>query len=265
MTRNGWLARFTTMAAAWLLAAAPALSATPAARPRPAAPVTARIAVAANFADIARALASDYGRRSGHRITISSASTGKLYAQIHNGAPFDALLAADASTPRLLVDEGLADASTLQDYATGRLVLWSRDPNLARDGEALLRRGNITRLAIANPELAPYGAAARETLLYLRRWNELQPRLAIGENVGQAAQFVASGAAPLGLLPASLVQTARGRPAGSSWEVPTTWHKPIVQSAVLLRHGRNNAAARGFLRYLQTPAVRARIRTLGYD
>ncbi|WP_297829372.1 molybdate ABC transporter substrate-binding protein, partial [Thermomonas sp.] len=228
-------------------------------------PVTARIAVAANFADIARALASDYGRRSGHRITISSASTGKLYAQIHNGAPFDALLAADASTPRLLANEGLADASTLQDYATGRLVLWSRDPNLARDGEALLRRGNITRLAIANPELAPYGAAARETLLYLRRWNELQPRLAIGENVGQAAQFVASGAAPLGLLPASLVQTARGRPAGSSWEVPTTWHKPIVQSAVLLRHGRNNAAARGFLRYLQTPAVRARIRTLGYD
>ncbi len=265
MARNGWLARFTTMAATWLLAAAPALSATPPASPKPHAPVTARIAVASNFAEAARTLAAEYGRRSGHRITISSASTGKLYAQIHNGAPFDALLAADASTPRLLVNEGFADGSTLQDYAVGRLILWGRDPNLAKNGELLLRQAAIAKLAIANPELAPYGAAARETLEYLRRWNELQPRLVIGENVGQAAQFVASGAAPLGLLPASLVKQAQGRGTGSSWEVPAAWHKPIVQSAVLLRHGRNNAAARGFLRYLQTPAVRAKIRTLGYD
>jgi len=264
MTQGGWLAKLLTLAAALLLAATPALAATAPARPKTA-PVTARIAVAANFADVARQLASEYGRQSGHRITISSASTGKLYAQIHNGAPFDALLSADASTPRLLVNEGLADGSTVQDYATGRLVLWSRDPNLVRNGEALLRQGNIGKLAIANPELAPYGAAARETLQYLRRWTELQPRLVIGENVGQAAQFVASGAAPLGLLPASLVRPARGRPTGSAWEVPAAWHAPIVQSAVLLRHGRSNAAARGFLRYLQSPAVRARIRSLGYD
>lgn len=264
MTHNGWVSRLLVTATVLLLAAVPALSATPPATPRPP-PVTARIAVAANFADVARTLAAEYGRRSGHRITISSASTGKLYAQIHNGAPFDALLSADASTPRLLVNEGLADGSTLQDYALGRLVLWSRDPNLVRNGEALLRQGNITKLAIANPELAPYGAAARETLQYLRRWNELQPKLVIGENVGQAAQFVASGAAPLGLLPASLVLPARGRPTGSSWTVPAAWHTPIVQSAVLLRHGRGNVAARGFLHYLQSPSVRAKIRTLGYD
>lgn len=264
MMRKNWFSWLRAGALALLCAVLPALAATPPASPKPA-PVTARIAVAANFADVARQLASEYGRQSGHRITISSASTGKLYAQIHNGAPFDALLAADASTPRLLANEGLADGSTLQDYATGRLVLWSRDPDLARNGEALLRHGNISKLAIANPELAPYGAAARETLQYLRRWNELQPRLVIGENVGQAAQFVASGAAPLGLLPASLVQPARGRPSGSSWEIPAAWHAPIVQSAVLLRHGRGNAAARGFLAYLQSPAVRARIRTLGYD
>ena len=264
MTHKGWFSRLLAAATVLLLAAMPALSTTPPVTPRPP-PVTARIAVAANFADVVRTLAAEYGRRSGHRITISSASTGKLYAQIHNGAPFDALLSADASTPRLLVNEGLAEGNTLQDYATGRLVLWSRDPALVRDGEALLRQGSISKLAIANPELAPYGAAARETLQYLRRWNELQPRLVIGENVGQAAQFVASGAAPLGLLPASLVLPARGRPAGSSWTVPAAWHAPIVQSAVLLRHGRGNAAARGFLRYLQSPGVRAKIRTLGYD
>lgn len=264
MRRVGRLASWLA-AAVLVLATLPVLAASPTRRPSPRPPATARIAVAANFAELARTLAADYGRQSGHSITISSASTGKLYAQIHNGAPFDVLLAADASTPRLLVNEGYADGRTLQNYAIGRLVLWSRDPQRVVNGEALLRRGEIPKLAIANPELAPYGAAARETLEYVRRWSELRPRLVIGENVGQAAQFVASGAAPLGLLPASFVGQAGARQGGSYWEVPARWHKPIVQSAVLLRHGRNNPAATGFLRYLQTPAVRAKIRAHGYD
>lgn len=225
----------------------------------------ARVAVAANFADAARQLATDYGRQSGHRIDISAASTGKLYAQIRNGAPFDALLSADAATPRKLVAEGLADGATLDDYAVGRLVLWSRDPALVQDGEALLRRGRIDRLAIANPELAPYGAAAREVLRHVGRWDALQTRLVMGENIGQATQFVASGAAPLGLLPRSLVLEARKTMPGSRWEVPAAWHAPIVQSAVLLKRGRDNAAARGFLQYLRTAPARARIRALGYD
>ena len=243
-----------------LLAALPLLAA--AQTPKPA---TARIAVASNFADAARALAADYGRRSGHRIEISAASTGKLYAQIRNGAPFDALLSADAATPRKLVDEGQADGATLHDYAVGRLVLWSRDPAAVKDGEALLRRGRIERLAIANPELAPYGVAAREALQYLRRWDELQPRLVLGENVGQAAQFVTSGAAPLGLLPRSLVLEARKTRPGSGWEVPAGWHAPIVQSAVLLAHGKDNPAARGFLLYLRGAQARKAIRGFGYD
>jgi molybdate transport system substrate-binding protein len=229
-------------------------------------PPTARLAVAANFADVARQLGKAYAKQSGHRIDISSASTGKLYAQIHNGAPFDVLLSADATTPRRLAEEGLADAVTLQDYAVGRLVLWSRDPGLVTDGEALLRKGHIERLAIANPDLAPYGAAARETLNYLRRWSELQPKLVLGENVGQAAQFVTSGAAPLGLLPRSLVMAAgKHGKLGSGWEVPANWHSPIVQSAVLLQHGARNPAARGFLKYLQSPAAQKQIHALGYD
>ena len=225
----------------------------------------ARIAVAANFAEAARQLADDYGRKSGHRIEISSASTGKLYAQIVNGAPFDVLLSADDTTPRKLAEEGLADATTLHDYAIGRLVLWSRDPQRVKDGETLLRKGAIERLAIANPELAPYGAAARDALHYVRRWEELKPKLVMGENVGQAAQFVVSGAAPLGLLPRSLVLEARKTTPGSGWEVPASWHAPIVQSAVLLTRGERNPAARGFLKYLQSPAAKKKIHGFGYD
>lgn len=225
----------------------------------------ARVAVASNFADAARALADDYARQSGNRIRISTASTGKLYAQIRNGAPFDVLLSADTATPRALAAEGLADAGSLYGYATGRLVLWSHDPTRVTDGEALLRKGDIPRLAIANPALAPYGAAARETLRHVRRWEELQPKLVLGENVGQAAQFVTSGAAPLGLLPRSLVLVARKTTPGSGWEIPASWHTPIVQSAVLLRHGRDNAAARGFLHYLRSPAAQRKIRAFGYD
>jgi len=225
----------------------------------------ARIAVAANFAEAARQLADDYGRKSGHKIEISSASTGKLYAQIVNGAPFDVLLAADDTTPRKLVAEGLADGSTLHDYAIGRLVLWSRDPQRVKDGETLLRKGAIERLAIANPQLAPYGAAARDALHYVRRWEELKPKLVMGENVGQAAQFVVSGAAPLGLLPRSLVLEARKTTPGSGWDVPASWHAPIVQSAVLLTRGERNPAARGFLKYLQSPAAKKKIHGFGYD
>lgn len=225
----------------------------------------ARIAVASNFADAARQLAAEYGRQSRHRIEISTASTGKLYAQIHNGAPFDVLLAADAGTPRKLVAEGLADGATVHDYAIGRLVLWSRDPATVKDGEALLRRGRIDRLAIANPELAPYGAAARDVLQRVGRWDALKSSLVMGENVNQAAQFVVSGAAPMGLLPRSLVVEARKTAPGSGWEVPASWHAPIVQSAVLLKRGQGNAAARGFLQYLRSAPVRTRIRALGYD
>lgn len=120
-------------------------------------------------------------------------------------------------------------------------------------------------MAIANPALAPYGAAAREVLQKVGRWDALQPRLVIGENVGQTAQFVTSGAAPLGLLPRSLVLEARRTTPGSGWEIPAAWHSPIVQSAVLLNRGRDNAAARGFLQYLRTAGPRARIRAFGYD
>jgi molybdate transport system substrate-binding protein len=225
----------------------------------------ARAAVASNFGEVARLLAQQYHQQSGHTIQISAASTGTLYAQISHGAPFDVFLSADDATPRRLVKEGLAVPASRYDYATGRLVLWSRQPGLIGDGAALLRNGQFNKLSIANPELAPYGAAAREALHHLGRWDALQSRLVLGENVGQATQFVFTGNADVGLLPRSLVLEAQKQVKGSSWLVPQAWHQPIVQSAVLLVRARDNAAAKGFLQYLRGDEARRLIRGHGYD
>lgn len=224
-----------------------------------------RIAVAANFTGVAHLLANQYARQSGSRIEISAASTGKLYAQIRHGAPFDLLLAADSSTPQRLVEEGLAVRSSLYDYATGQLVLWSRDATLITDGERVLRQHDFHKFAIANPELAPYGAAARDVLQHVGRWDALRSRLVLGENVGQATQFVMSGNAEAGLLPRSLAMQAQQQAGGSSWPVPASWHRSIVQSAVLLNRARDNPVAIGFLKYLRSEAARRIMAAHGYD
>lgn len=242
---------------AWLATGGSAMAAAPASQ--------ARLAVAANFTAVAGLLAQQYEQQSGNHIEISAASTGKLYAQIRHGAPFDVLLAADRAMPQRLVDEGLALRAALYDYASGRLVLWSRDPTLVGDGGALLRGHDFRKFAIANPELAPYGAAAREVLQRLGRWQALKPHLVLGENVGQATQFVLSGNAEAGLLPRSLVLEAQRQVGGSAWLVPAAWHQPIVQTAVLLVRGRDNPAAQGFLAYLRSAAARRIIADHGYD
>ncbi len=175
------------------------------------------------------------------------------------------MLAADNTTPQRLVDEGLAVRSSLYEYATGRLVLWSRDSTLITDGENVLRQHDFHKFAIANPGLAPYGAAAREVLRRVGRWDALQPRLVLGENVGQATQFVLSGNAEAGLLPRSLVLEAQRQVGGSSWLVPASWHQPIIQSAVLLNRGRDNPTAIGFLKYLRSEPARRIIAAHGYD
>lgn len=265
-TRAAWMRHRGPACAVWLLAAigwAAIGTSTAAAVPAS----QARVAVAANFTAVAELLARQYAAQSGNHIALSAASTGKLYAQISHGAPFDVLLAADQATPRRLVDDGFAVRSSLYDYASGRLVLWSRDAKLIvdGDGEATLRRHDFHKLAIANPELAPYGAAARDVLRHVGRWQALQPRLVLGENVGQAAQFVLSGNADAGLLPCSLVLEVQRQVGGSAWPIPADWHRPIIQSAVLLTRGRNNPAARGFLAYLRSAAARRIIIAHGYD
>ena len=229
------------------------------------APVSARaesttLAVATNFAPLAEKLAADFAAASGHEITITAGATGKLYAQISAGAPFDAFLSADQKTAEKLVADGLALADSRFTYATGQLALWSADParDLSDPKAALLAASHI---AIANPDLAPYGKAAMETIESLGLSDQISDRIVTGENIGQAQSMVASGAAALGFVASSALA---GKTEGASWPVPADLHAPIRQDAVLLTRGADNAAATGFLAYLVTPDVRQKIAAAGY-
>ena len=231
----------------------------------PAAADQALVAVAANFAEPMETLAPLFSARTGHTLKLVTASTGQLYAQIQLGAPFDVLLAADELRPRRLVAAGQALSDGVFVYARGRLVLWSPDANIvATDGATTLRAGQFRFLAIANPELAPYGAAARETLEKLGVWQDLKSRTVRGQNVGQAFQMVASGNAELGLVPLSYVLSNRNPNPGSRWLVPSKLHAPIHQAAALLQHGADNAAARQFVAFLRTAEARRGIQSFGY-
>lgn len=223
----------------------------------------ATLAVAANFAGVVKQLAPAFERESGHRLQISVGSTGKFYAQIANGAPFDALLSADEDTPRRLEQENLAVPGTRFTYAVGKLALWSPRAGFIDDRGEVLRRAPFKRLAIANPRLAPYGAAARRTMERLGVWATLQHKVVQGENIAQTFQFVSSGNAELGFVALSqLREQPRG---GSHWVVPSSLHDPLRQDAVLLRPGAENAAARAFLAFLRENASRDAIRAFGYE
>jgi len=222
------------------------------------------VAVAANFIAAARAVAAGFERAGGDRVRLSFGSTGNLYAQIRNGAPFAVFLSADARRPRLLEAAGLAVPGTRFTYALGRLVLWSADPGLIRGSGAVLRSGRFRHLAIADPRTAPYGSAARAVLERLGLWRRMRPRLVIGENIAQAFQFVASGNAELGFVALSELPSAHGPHPGSRWRVPQRLYPPIRQQAVLLRRAADDPAARAFLAYLRGPAARRAIRAHGY-
>lgn len=222
------------------------------------------VAVAANFADALTVISEAFERAEGGRVKPSIGSTGQLYAKIRHGAPYDILLAADTERPRLLVEEGLAEADSRFTYALGRLALWSADPERI-DGAETLRRDDWRRLAIASPELAPYGLAARQTLDALGRWETAQPKLVQGTNIGQTFQFVATGNAELGFVALSQLASSRNRIRGSEWRVPQELHEPIRQDAVLLTHGYGNPVARHFLSFLQEESAEEIIRSFGYD
>jgi molybdate transport system substrate-binding protein len=224
-----------------------------------------RLAVAANFAEPARRIAAGFERATGHAVALSIGSTGKLSAQIRNGGPYDVLLAADAATPARLEAETLAVAGSRFTYAIGRLVLWSARPDTVDPEGEVLRSGRFSHVAICNPELAPYGAAAVQALRAMGLYERLRPLLVQGESVAQAYQFVASGNAELGFVSLSQV-TENGRlREGSAWIVPSSLYSPLRQDAVLLAPGRASAAARAWLDWLKQPAAQAIIRSYGYE
>lgn len=226
---------------------------------------SALVAVATNFSEVAEVLVRDFEDLGEHEIEISTAATGKHYAQIISGAPYDALLAADQDRPRLLEKSAVAVDGTRFVYAIGRLTLWSADATLiGDDGIAVLRTQDFRALAIANPELAPYGVAARETLRSLGLWDALGDKIVMGENIGQAFALAATGNAELGLVALSSVISIRNAGKGSRWDVPPELHSPILQDAVLLAHGEGNAAAVAFLAYLRSDEARLTIESYGY-
>lgn len=225
----------------------------------------ALVGVATNFAEVMEQLEARFEQHSGHDLTVVAGSTGKLYAQITNGAPFDVFLAADRERPRLLEERGLAVDGTRLTYAVGRLVLWSPEATrISADGADTLRNGDFRRLAMANPALAPYGAAARQTLEALGLYERLGDRLVLGENIGQAFAMVATANAELGFVALSYVTSARNEIPGSRWDVPQEYYTPIRQDAVLLERGTGNDAAAALLRWLREDEARAIIERFGY-
>ncbi|MEC9346511.1 MAG: molybdate ABC transporter substrate-binding protein [Pseudomonadota bacterium] len=223
------------------------------------------VAVAANYAAAARATAELFAEHGGHQAIITTGSTGKLFAQIAAGAPFEVLLAADTATPERLEREDLAVQGSRFTYATGRLALWSADPAaIGSDGRAVLASDAYRHIAIANPDLAPYGVAAREALRAMGLWDLVQPRIVMGQNIGQTFALVRSGNAELGLVAWSALRELEKDESGSTWVVPSGLHPPIRQDAVLLTRGADNPAARAFLAFLRGTDARAIAADYGY-
>lgn len=223
------------------------------------------IAVAANFTEAMHRLTDAFEADYGYRATVSSGSSGRLYAQIRNGAPYHLFFSADQEKPAALEQDGLAVAESRFTYVLGRLVLWSNKPGFVDNEATRLKSGDFNKLALANPKLAPYGVAAVEVLEQLELEDSTRSRWVRGENVAQAFQFVLSGNADLGF--AALSQ-AKARPAGSvgsMWVVPGKLHNPIRQDVVLLKAGAGNPAARAFLAFMRQDKAQAVLRELGYD
>ena len=227
-----------------------------------------QVAVASNFAAPMQHIAAAFEKDTGHKAVLSIGATGKFYAQIRNGAPFAVLLAADDETPARLVQEGLGVAGTTFTFAVGQLALWSASSGTVdAQGTVLadLASGKrMGKLAVADAKLAPYGKAALQVMNQRGLGDALRPHLVIGENIGQAFQFVKTGNAALGFVALSQIMVGGQITAGSAWVVPATLHDPIRQDAVLLKTGEGNLAAKAFLQYLRTDSARTTIRRYGY-
>ena len=227
------------------------------------------VAVAANFTAPMQKIAQAFEQDTGHKALLAFGATGKFYTQIKNGAPFAVLLSADDETPARLEKEGVAIAGTRFTYAIGRLALWSKNPLLVDDkGQVLLSnatdKNSFKKIAIADPKLAPYGAAAIEVLGRMDALAKLTPKLVQGDSIGQAFQFVMTENAELGFVALSQISIDGRITQGSAWVVPQNLYTPLKQEAVLLPLGKNNAAALALMKYMRTDRAQAIIRAYGY-
>ncbi|MDR9437758.1 MAG: molybdate ABC transporter substrate-binding protein [Thiohalophilus sp.] len=222
---------------------------------------TLRVAVASNFKTTLEALVEDFAATSKHRVIVASGSTGKHYAQILNGAPFDLFFAADVRRPRLLEQQKRSVPGSRFTYAIGKLVLWSSEAGYVDDQGLVLETGAFRHLAMANPRLAPYGLAAKQVLQQRGLYDKLQSRLVRGENIAQTFQFVATGNAQLGFVALSQLQGSSMAQQGSLWTIPESLYDPIEQQAVLLN---DTPAARALVAYIKSDSAERIIRRFGY-
>jgi molybdate transport system substrate-binding protein len=223
------------------------------------------VAVAANFAAPMKKIAPLFEKDTGHKAILSFGSTGAFYAQIKNGGPFQVFLSADDETPLKLEREGYAVGGTRFTYATGKLVLWSKQQGFVDEKAEVLRSNNFQKIAIANPKLAPYGAAAIETINKLGLMQALQPKFVQGENIAQTFQFVNTENAQLGFVALSQVFSDEKITQGSGWIVPNNLHNPIHQDAVVLTAGQNNPAVSALIQYIKSDKAKVIIKSFGYD
>ena len=221
-------------------------------------------AVASNFVHTFKKLSADFEKHSEHKLRISSASTGKLYMQVQHGAPFDVYLAADEKRPDLLVTEGKAVRSSAYVYARGRLIFVS---NIVPAGSCreVLSSPSLKRLSIANPKIAPYGAATEQAMRSLGVWAELEPRIVLGENIAQALQFVATKNAQAGFISSSMLSMGAENDFACTWAVPVDMHSPVRQKMVVLNRAKGKVAAQALLLYMQSSQAKKIIKAAGYD
>ncbi len=223
-----------------------------------------KVAVAANFAKTLEDITAQFEKDTGHKVLATPGASGKFYAQIVNGAPFEILISADDETPRKLAKEAKAITETQFTYAVGTLALWSPDANLVDQGGGVLKTDKFKFLAIANAKVAPYGQAAVQTMLKLGLLTKLEPRVVQGENIAQTYQFVTSGNAQLGFVALSQIIENGKVKSGSAWIVPQEFHDQIKQDAILLNNGKDSIAAKALLDYLKSDKAKKIIASYGY-
>lgn len=223
-----------------------------------------QVAVAANFTAPLQAIAVEFEKDTGHSVLASFGATGQLYAQIHNGAPFEVFLSADESTPAKLDSEGLGVSGSRFTYAVGSLVLWSATPGYLDGSDAVLKANQYRHLAIADPKTAPYGLAATQVLAKLGLTEAVQGKLVTGQSIAKALHFISTGNAELGFVALSQVYQDGQLSSGSAWVVPAELHSPIRQDALILKQGEHNPAAAAFIDYLKGEKAAAIIQSYGY-
>ena len=223
-----------------------------------------KVAVAANFAAPMKDIAAAFEAQTGHKVALTPGATGKFYAQITNGAPFDLFVSGDDETPARLEKVGKTVPGTRFTYAIGRLVLWSPKEGVVAEGGEVLKSGNFRFLSIANPKVAPYGIAAMQTMQKMGVLTKIEPKLVQGENIAQAHQFVVTGNAELGFVALSQVWQNGKLTSGSGWVVPETFHEPLRQDAVLLDTGSRSEGARALLNFMKSDKAKEIMTAYGY-